>query len=265
MCCSELVCVTENILLNRIISETSLNQLYGGAELKNDDPATKKDADNMNSLEKILSKKLEELEPTLDLLGSDHRILQLANQDFANYLKFSSDSSRTGNADGNIVEETEPSMDEKAELESFLTVWIGMWLKKWKSRVKLIWGKESQESSSKVYETLSKAEPLWRELKCREEMIELVVSALIKNAEICGTEVIAEHLLKLELVKKNNQDINYPWHVIAVLNETLRKAREMAQNTGPLFLIKIDKGYFTRQLVRKTPEYEIKRIDGASS
>ena len=248
--------------MNRIISESSLSQLYGEAELEYDDPTRKTDLDKMNSVEKVLSRKLEELDPTLDLLGPDRKILQVANQDFANYLKFSSDSHRTGNAAVNVMEETEQSMEEKGELESFLTVWTGMWLTKWKSRVKLLLGNEGQESSSKVSETLSKAEPLWKELKCREEMIEIVVSVLIKNAEICGTEILAEHLLKMELVKKNNQDLTCLRHLIAVLNETLRKAREMAENTGPLIFIKVDKGYFTRQLVRKSPEYEVKRTLG---
>jgi hypothetical protein len=222
----------------------------------------KTDLDNMNSVEKVLSRKLEELDPTLDLLGSDRKILQVANQDFANCLKFSSDSHRTGNADGNVMEETDQSMEEKRELESFLTVWTGMWLTKWESRVKLLLGNGGQESSSKVSETLSKAEPLWKELRCKEEMIEIVASVLIKNAEICGTEILAEHLLKMELVKKSNQDITCFRHLIAVLNEALRKAREMAQNTGPLIFIKVDKGYFTRQLVRKSPIYEVKRTLG---
>lgn len=225
--------------------------------MENDEPTTKKDAENMNNVEKIVSRKLEELDPTLDVLGSDRKILQVANQDFANYLKFSSDSPIKGTANGNIVEKTEQSIEDKAELESFLTIWIGMWLKKWRSRVKLMLGNEVQESSGKVCEKLSKAEALWKELKCREEMIEIVVSVLIKNAEICGTEILAEHLLKRELTKKNNMDINCTGDVIGVLNETFRKTREMAQHMGPLIFMTVDKGYFKRQLVRESTEYEV--------
>jgi hypothetical protein len=207
----------------------------------------------MIAIETILSRKLEEFDSTIDALGSDRKVLQLANQDFANYLKFTRDSSRT-----------DRSMEEKAELESFLTVWTGMWLKKWKSRVKLMWGNEVQKTSNKTNETLSKAEPLWKELKCRREMAEIVASSLIKNGEICGTEILAEHLLKMELGEKSNQDINSKEKVMTVLNNTLRRAREMAQNTGPLIFVRVDKGYFTRQLVRRSSDYEVEPTLGHS-
>ncbi len=120
-------------------------------------------------------------------------------------------------------------------------------------------GNERQERISRVSETILKAEPIWKELKCREEMIEIVVSALVKNAEICGTEVLAENLLKTELAKKQNIDINSSCHLIGFLNDALRRAREMASSAGPLIFIRVDKGYFSRQVVKKNPECEVNR------
>ena len=42
----------------------------------------------MNFIETTLSKKIKEAEPTLDLQGADRKVLQVAIQDFTNYLKF---------------------------------------------------------------------------------------------------------------------------------------------------------------------------------
>jgi hypothetical protein len=67
----------------------------------------------------------------------------------------------------------------------------------------------------------------------------------VKNGEICGTEILAENLLKMELSEKSVQKIaDEKERVFAVLNNTLRKAREMAQSRGPLIFVKVDKGYY---------------------
>jgi hypothetical protein len=199
----------------------------------------------MNSIETMLSKKIKEEEPTLDIFGADRKVLQVALQDFANYLKF---SCSLENKEINIIDYADKieklDKEDAVEIESFLTVWTGLWLKKWKNRVNLLIGKQNQGGSVKALETLAKGEALWTKLECKEEMVEMVTSALIKNAEICGTRIIAENLLKTELGKKIDQDINNKEQVLAILNNALRQAREIAQKTGPLISIKVDKSYY---------------------
>jgi len=203
-------------------------------------------------LETTISRKISEADPTLDLLGSDRKLLQIANQDFANYIKFIRLSGKEA-ANGDTAEKTEHSMKEKAELESFLTVWVSIWLKKWKNRVKLVFGNQSQESADKT-QTFSKTENLMEKMERKHEIIEILVSALIKNAEICGTEILAEHLLRTELGKKNSEDdINNKGQVLAILNDSLRKAREISHNKGPLIFVRIDKGYYTQQTPKEIP------------
>jgi hypothetical protein len=92
--------------------------------------------------------------------------------------------------------------------------------------------------------TLADAEPLWRKIEHKQELQEVVVSTLIKNGEICGTEILAENLLKMELGERSLQNVGEKERVIATLNNALRKAREMAQSRGPLIFVKIDKGYY---------------------
>ncbi len=42
----------------------------------------------MNFLEIMLAEKLKDANPALDITGSDRKVLQVATQDFTNYLKY---------------------------------------------------------------------------------------------------------------------------------------------------------------------------------
>jgi hypothetical protein len=200
----------------------------------------------MNFVEIILTEKLKEADPALDLMGSDRKVLQVAFQDFTNYLKFHWNMIGKEANNFELVEKMERFFKENsAEMDAYLTVWTGIWLKKWKERVKLLIGNQNPNKWNKVSKTLADAEPLWRKLEHKQEIIELVVSTLIKNGEICGTEILSENLLKMELGERINVvTFNEKEHILAVLNSALRKARDMAQSRGPLIFVKIDKGYY---------------------
>jgi len=197
----------------------------------------------MNHTETVLLKKLQEAEPTLDLVEADRKVLQVALQDLTYYLHF---IEATAEKQQNTADKVNSSKEEASELESFLVVWTGLWLKKWKERFNLLIGtnKQCQNKSSCASETTNKAETLWTNLECREELLGMVISTLIKNSEICGVKIIAEHLLKTEISKKINQDINSKEQTLEILNNTLRRAREVAQKTGPLISIKVEKNYY---------------------
>jgi len=200
----------------------------------------------MNFVEIVLTEKLKDADPALDVLGSDRKVLQVACQDFTNYLKFQWELIGKESNNFELVEKIEQFLKENpSELESFLTVWVGIWLKKWKERVKLLFGSQNQNKWNKVAKTLADSEPLWKTLQHKQEITELVVGTLIKNGEICGTEILSENLLKMELGEKANQRATDKEQVLWVLNNALRKAREMAQSRGPLIFVKIDKGYYS--------------------
>lgn len=199
----------------------------------------------MNFVEIVLTEKLKDADPALDILGSDRKVLQVACQDFTNYLKYQWELIGKDANNFELVEKMEHLFKENpSELEEFLTVWVGIWLKKWKERVKLLIGPQNQNKWNKVAKTLADAEPLWRKLQHKQEIIEVVVGTLMKNGEICGTEILSENLLKMELGEKANFSLNEKERTLLVLNSALRKAREMAQSRGPLIFVKIDKGYY---------------------
>ena len=199
----------------------------------------------MNFIEILLSEKFKEIDSTMDVFGSDRKVLQIACQDLTNYLKVHWNLVGKEANECELVDMLEKFFNENPnELEEFLGIWTGIWLKKWKERVKLLIGNENSNRWNKVTKILSNAEPLWRKLSNRQEMQELVTSALIKNAEICGTSILAENLLKMELGEKSREYLNEEEQAMNVINNTLRKARELTRSKGPLIYVKIDKGYY---------------------
>ncbi len=199
----------------------------------------------MNFVEIMIGEKLRDTDPALDIMGSDRKVLQVACQDFTNYLKFHWDLIGKEGNQCDMAERLELLYKENAdELDAFLTVWINIWFKKWKQRVKLLIGDQNANKWNKMAKTIINAEPLWRKIERKQELQEIVVSTLIRNGEICGTEILAENLLKMELGEKNIQNLSEKEQTFTMLNNALRKAREMAQSRGPLIFVKVDKGYY---------------------
>lgn len=199
----------------------------------------------MNLIEILLSEKLRDKNPMIDVLGSDRKVLQIACQDLTNYLKVHWDLVGKEANDVELVERLERFYNENpGELDEFLRIWTGIWLEKWKERVKLLIGNENQKRWNRASKTLSSAEPLWKDLADRREMEEMVTCTLVKNGEICGTSILAENLLKMELAEKTSEHVKQESQVVNVVNNTLRKARELARSKGPLIFVKIDKGYY---------------------
>lgn len=200
---------------------------------------------SMNFVELMIGEKLRDADPALDITGSDRKVLQVACQDFTNFLKFHWDLIGKEASQCELVEKLENIFKEdSSELDAFLTVWIGIWFKKWKERVKLLIGEQNATRWSKISKTLTNAEPLWKRIERKQELQEIIIMTLLKNGEICGTEILSENLLKMELGEKHVQDLNEREQVFTIVNEALRKAREMAQSKGPLIFVKVDKGYY---------------------
>jgi len=204
----------------------------------------------MNFVELLLSQKLKDRNPTLDLFGSDRRVLQIACQDLTSYLKFHWNLIGKEANECELVERIEEFFNSNPnELKEFLDVWTGMWLRKWKERVKLLIGNQDSKRWKKVTKTLNNAEPLWRKLTNHQELQDVVISTLIRNGEICGTSILAKNLLKMELgsKKKRKSHVREEEQVLNLVNNTLRKARELTRSQGPLIFVRIDRGYYNYQ------------------
>jgi hypothetical protein len=199
----------------------------------------------MNFVEIMIGEKLKEMDSALDILGSDRKVLQVACEDFTNYAKFHWGLIGRETSQLELTDKLEQIFrEDRDELAEFVNVWIGIWFKKWKERVKLLIGEDNTSKWSKVTKTLNNAEPLWRKLEGKQEIRELIATTLIKNGEICGTEILSENLLKLELGEKRVQCLSERERVLIAVNNALQKGRNMALSRGPLIFVKIDKGYY---------------------
>lgn len=199
----------------------------------------------MNFVEILLSEKLKSRNAMLDVFGSDRKVLQIACQDLTNFLKVHWNLIGAESSECALAERMENFYKENPEeMEEFLEVWTGIWLKKWNERVKLLFGNEQSKRWNKVTKTLSNAEPVWKKLSNSQELMDAVAATLIKNGEICGTSILAENLLKMELGDENKKFANDHEQVVGIVNCALRKARDLARCKGPLIFVKVDKGYY---------------------
>jgi len=199
----------------------------------------------MNFIEMLLSEKLKNKNPMLNLFGADRKVLQIACQDLTNYLKVHWNLVGKEANEWELVDKLEEFYQkEPKELEEFIDLWTNIWLKKWNERVKLLIGNDDEKRWDKVTKILNNAEPLWRRLPNKKEMQEIVISTLIRNGEICGTSILAENLLKMELGENKRRYATEREQVLNLVNRTLRRARELTRSKGPLIFVRIDKGYF---------------------
>jgi hypothetical protein len=200
----------------------------------------------MTLTEIMLSAKLKEAEPTLDLLGADRKVLKIAYEDFKNYEKFLSFTSHK-TIEGSESTQIKMQLSEKeyqAEIEVFLSAWTCIWLKKWKQRFSLILGQTNIKQQNAHPDATAKAQAAWTKLTAREEMIEMIAFTLIKNSEVCGTTIIAEDILRSELIKNPDLDIDCTKQVLTLLNRALNKAHETSKRTGAIVGIKVEKNYY---------------------
>lgn len=201
----------------------------------------------MNFLELLLSQCLKDHNPLLDLQGADRRVLQIACEDLMNFLKVHWKLIDQEHGDYDLVEKVHKYFEDNSEeFSEFVSIWAGLWIKKWNERVRLLIGTNGSLQWSRVHQQLKSASSLWRQLKKRGEMKEILVESLIRNGEICGTSIMSENLLKLEL---GTQKTNHKWRseqerILNIMNSTLRKARQLSYSKGPLIFVKIDKKYF---------------------
>jgi hypothetical protein len=193
----------------------------------------------------MLGEKLRDADSALEIRGSDRKVLQVACQDFTNFLKYHWNLIGREASQCDLVEKLEKLYKEDpGELDEFLSVWVNVWLKKWKQRVKLLIGSQNSSKWNKASKNIQAANPIWKKIERKKEMQEIVVNTLIKNGEICGTEILSENLLKMALGEKRIQSLEEKQRLFTAINNTLRKARDMAQSRGPLIFVKIDKGYY---------------------
>ncbi len=199
----------------------------------------------MDSLEKKLAEKLNQSDVHFDASGADSKVQNIAHQDLVNYLKHHWGMVGKDESNLRLASRIEASLKEEPdEFEAFLSFWTGMWQRKWTQRVKLLIGDQTKDNiNSNEISQPREIESQWQKLNGRREVVELVVSTLVKNGELCATEILAENILKTELSKKINF-VNSKQQVMELLDAALHKARDLAKTVSPIIFVKVDRGYY---------------------
>jgi len=199
----------------------------------------------MNFIELMLAESLQNRNPQLDLQGTDKKVLRIACEDLLNFLKVHWKLVGQEIVEIELTEKIRQYYDENPEeLKEFVNLWTGIWMKKWGERVKLLLAQENSERWKESNARLAKAETVWRRLRNRSEMEDMIIDALVRNGEICGTYILAENLLKNELVSYTDGKIFTKEELFAITSKAIRKAKQLSQSKGPLIFVKVDRKFF---------------------
>jgi len=199
----------------------------------------------MNFLELMLAESLKNRNPQLDLQGTDKKVLRIACEDLINFLKVHWKLVGQEIVEIELTEKIRQYYEENPEeMMEFVNLWSGIWMKKWSERVKLLLAQENSERWKEANARLIKTEPTWRRLRNRSEMEDMVIDALVKNGEICGTYILAENLLKNELVPYTDGKIFTNEELLATTTKAMKKAKQLSQSKGPLIFVRVDRKFF---------------------
>jgi len=188
----------------------------------------------------VIARKINKLDPSLRLQDSDRKLLQVACEDFENYINYYWNT----NSNLDIEQKLEELLlHEPQEIDAFLTIWIGRWMQKWKQRIKLFIGKQDRNQIFQLTKKLSKAQSQWTILEHKEELVDIATSMLIRKGEICATKLLAEYILKVELAKDKVKFGNRE-QALTFLNDVMRRAVEISKSSGPLIFIEVNKAYY---------------------
>ena len=205
----------------------------------------RKEETPINTIELMLSQSLQDKNPQLNPNTTDKKILQIASQDLLNYLKFHWKLTGKQHATIELTEKIETyTQKNPKELQQFINLWSGIWIKKWNERVKILITNEDNLYWKKTNQRQLRAEPLWRQLPYRNEMKDIIINSLIRNGEICGTSILAENLIKTELARYSENKIYVNQNLLNITDKAMKKAKQLSQSKGPLIFVRIDKRFF---------------------
>jgi hypothetical protein len=195
--------------------------------------------------------RLSELLPGFDSDQLEHKMWEMAVEDFLNYLRHVwSVELQDWMSEQAEWEEPTPIQKLKSLIVDWLekdpktakedlNAWVSLWLVKWKQRVKLIFGDEGNynQNCKQVQTLIQKGSQMmgYEELKLFREPI---LFTLISHGEITGTEVLTDHILKREAgkLKHGPKGIKEKADFLAVC---MRETRILSQIAGKFIFIKV--------------------------
>ena len=172
----------------------------------------------------------------------------VALADFKNFLKVK-ESLQGETYVNDIVNEKLEGMLRKKSIDKELKDWLVLWLEKWRERVKIVFSeKELKKYSSRDNSNLELSlNRMINSIRYWNELKELTIGSLIRNNEICFTDLTAENILKAEIqkiylrIKEKRKVIDIlNKNPLFLLNSIINRVKELKKTNGPAIVIKLD-------------------------
>jgi len=183
----------------------------------------------------MLAEELKEFIPQFEPYSADYQMVVYASKDLEEWMKY-----KWSLNNGAFYEMLEEIIDNKhEEFHIFLKSWAGIWLEKWRERVRLLHTKP--KLPPKVMERLKEAKRIYNKSEFKRELKELLIKKLIGHGEICMTNFIAENLIIEEITRRlrDARPDNLNLDPIDIYNSLSRRISGLSKEKGPLVYLRI--------------------------
>lgn len=189
----------------------------------------------------LLAKEFETFIPQFKPYATDYQMVAYASKDLENWLKV-----KMGIDDNKLIYRRVEEIYEKSpkEFKASLNFWAGMWLRKWRERVRILSTK--LEEPKDHIERIKMARKILQEVDWREELRRVVIKKLIECGEICMTEFIADNLILEEVAKRLQKTRGgiMALNPLSIYNAVNAKITRLSREKGPLVYLNIKPGLF---------------------
>ncbi|MCD6465156.1 hypothetical protein J7L27_02175 [Candidatus Bathyarchaeota archaeon] len=191
----------------------------------------------------LLIREFEKYIPQFKPYSLDYQMVVYASKDLETWLKV-----KLNTNDSRIVYKTlrEYLMNNPRDLKVSINFWVGMWLKKWRERVRILSTKF--EMPKKYVEKIRKARKIYKHMDYRHELKNIAVKKLVNQGEICMVEFIAENLILEEIAKriqKSNKDSQFiVLDPLSMYNAISSRIMRLSKEKGPLVYLNIKPNMF---------------------
>ncbi len=154
-----------------------------------------------NTLFSLLAEELGTYIPQFKPYTLDYQMVIYASKDLEVWLKvkMNTDDNRV------IYERLEENFRNKPrDLRISINFWAGMWLKKWRERVRIL--STRLKMPPDYVEKIRRARKLYQDIDYKSELKSMAVKKLVDYGEICMIEPIAENLIIEEIARRIRKD-----------------------------------------------------------
>lgn len=185
----------------------------------------------------MLAEELKEYIPQFEPYSADYQMVVYASKDLEEWMrcKWAMNSNDFYGTLEKVI------YDENEEFRIFLKSWIGVWLEKWRERVRLLHTKPKLPPN--VVERIKEAKRIYRRSEFRNELKDLLIRKLIRQGEICMANFIAENLIIEEITRRlrgrKRDPASFKLDPIDIYNSLSRRISGLSKEKGPLVYLRV--------------------------